>query len=125
MECRVEENEYFQYTLLFECNKGVKASDPTREGIGENAVLKEGHFDINEFPRSGRPSAFNKDRLKVLIRDDSRHQPKPNNWVYNCHMFWVKTTKSECHYFLCLSAGSSSFIASITSTVFVPIVTGD
>ena len=51
-----------------------------REGvIGESmarkwfAKFKNGNFDIDNMPRSGRPSEFDEDHLKALLKEES-HQ---------------------------------------------------
>ena len=35
------------------------------------AKFKNGNFDINNMPRSGRPSEFDKNHLKVLLKEES------------------------------------------------------
>ena len=37
------------------------------------AKFKNGNFDIDNMPRSGRPSEFDEDHLKALLKEES-HQ---------------------------------------------------
>ena len=98
MECQVQKNEHFRHILLFEFNRGVKASEAARTicaVYGENAIVestarkwfsrfKMGHFDMNDFPRSGRPSDFDEDRLNASIRDDPRQSTRELGNMMNC-----------------------------------------
>ena len=82
----MEKLEYFRHILLCEFNRGAKAAEAARNicavygdnVIGERAakkwfsLFKEDHFEINDTPRSGRPSEFDEDRLNILIHNDSR-----------------------------------------------------
>ena len=68
--------------------RGQKAAEAARdicmvygEGvIGEStarkwfAKFKNGNFDIDDTPRSGRPSEFDEDHLKALLKEESRKQ---------------------------------------------------
>ena len=86
MECQMEKLEHFRYILLFELNRGAKAAEAARNicvVYGDNAIgdstprkwfspFKEDRFDINDTPRSGRPSWFYEDCLNTLIHSDSR-----------------------------------------------------
>ena len=79
MECQVEKLEHSLHILLFECNRGAKAAETTRNicaiygDIGEITSRKwfsrfmEDRFDISDTPRSGRPSGFDEDSLNTLI----------------------------------------------------------
>ena len=46
--------------------------------------FKEYHFDIRDSPRSGRPSRFDEDRLKTLIRIDPRQCTRELANMVNC-----------------------------------------
>ena len=89
--------------------------------IGESTArkwftkFKNGNFDIDDTPRSGRPSKFDEDHLKALLKEESRQtscesDEKINcdqktilnhlhsmrfakNWESGCLMSLVKTTK--------------------------------
>ena len=94
----MEEREYFRHILLFEFNRGVKAAEATRNicaVYGENVIgestarkwlcrFKEGHFDLSDSPRSGRPSGLDEDRLNALIHDDSHQSTRELANVMNC-----------------------------------------
>jgi hypothetical protein len=69
MECQVEKNEHFRHLLLYEFGRGSKPSEAARnicvfygeDSIAERtakkwfAPFKQGNFDMNDTPRSGRP----------------------------------------------------------------------
>ncbi|XP_021571064.1 uncharacterized protein LOC110596169 isoform X2 [Carlito syrichta] len=97
-ECQVEKNEHFRHILLFEFNRGVKAAEAARNicaVYGENAIgestarkwfcrFKEGHFDLSDSPRSGRPSGFDEDRLNAVLREDPCQSTRELANVMNC-----------------------------------------
>ena len=78
--------QHFRHLLFFAFHRGQKAAETARdicivygEGvIGESttrkcfAKFKNGNFDIDNTPRSGRPSEFDKDQLKGLLKVESR-----------------------------------------------------
>ena len=98
MECQVEKLEHFRYILLFECNRGAKATEAARNicaVYGDNAIgertarkwfsrFKKDRFDIRDTSRSGIPSGFNEDRLNTLIHNDPRQRTLELANVMNC-----------------------------------------
>ena len=90
MECQVDENEHFRHLLLFYFNQHLNAAEATRMiccVYGEKAVsertaqkwfskFNSGNFDLNDAPRSGRPSDFDEDCLNQLIHDDPRQSTR-------------------------------------------------
>ena len=99
MKCEVEKWGHFRHILLFKFNTGAKAEEAARNicaVYGDNAIgestarkwfsrFKEDRFDINDTPRSGRPSGFNEDRLRTLIHSDPRQ----------CKLLYSRTGKYE------------------------------
>jgi len=77
---------HFRHILLFLFRKGLKAAEAEREicnVYGDNAVnesvcrkwfarFRFGNFNLEDAPRSGRPSEINDDEIKALIEND-RH----------------------------------------------------
>ena len=79
------------------------------------AKFKNGNFDIDDTPRSGRPSEFDEDHLKALLKEESLQTSRelaekincdqkkfsiifiqwdlPKNWESGCLMSLAKTTK--------------------------------
>ena len=49
---------------------GTMSSERARQGNGSR--FKDDRFDNSDTPRSGRPSAFDEDRLNTLIHNDPR-----------------------------------------------------
>ena len=128
MEYPGGKKQHFQHLLFFTFYRGRKAAEAAwdicmvyRESvIGEStarkwfAKLKNGNFDINDMPRSRRPSEFDEDHPKTLLKDES-HQTScelaektaikkqfsiifiqwdlPKNWESGCLMSLAKTTK--------------------------------
>lgn len=86
MEPQVEKNAHFRHILLFEYNRGVKASEAARtirnvygeESIGDSTArkwfsrFKDGNFDITDANRSGREVEFNEERLNALLHENAR-----------------------------------------------------
>ena len=76
----------FRHLLFFAFHQSQKAAKAAQkicmvygEGvIGKSttkkwfAKLKNGNFDVDDTPRSGRPSAFYEDHLKALLKEESR-----------------------------------------------------
>ena len=70
MDCQVNKQSHFRQLLLFAFNLGQKASKVTKnicvvygeDAIAEKTVrdwfarFKRGNFDLNDAPRSGRPT---------------------------------------------------------------------
>ena len=86
MEYRWGKKQHFRHLLFFAFHRGQKAAEAVQdicmvygEGvIGKSmerkwfAKFKNGNFNINNMPRSGRPSEFDKDHLKALSKEESR-----------------------------------------------------
>uniref|UniRef100_A0A914HSH7 Mos1 transposase HTH domain-containing protein n=1 Tax=Globodera rostochiensis TaxID=31243 RepID=A0A914HSH7_GLORO len=80
---QVDKNEHFRHLLLFEFNKGTKASEAAQNicaVYGEDAIaertarkwfvrFREGVFDLKNTPHTGRRSAFDEERLKSVWWD--------------------------------------------------------
>ena len=87
MEYPGGKKQHFRHLLFFAFHRGQKAAEAAQnicmvygEGvIGKStarkwlAKFKNGNFDINNMPHSGRPSEFDKDHLKALLKEES-HQ---------------------------------------------------
>ena len=88
MEYPEGKKQHFRHLLFFAFHRGQKAAEAARdicmvygEGvIGESTArkwfakfkkFKNGNFDIDERPRSGRPSEFDEDHLKALLKEKS------------------------------------------------------
>ena len=46
--------------------------------------FKNGNFDIKDMPHSGRPSEFDKDHLKALLKEESRQTSRELAEKINC-----------------------------------------
>ena len=87
MEYPGGKKQHFRHLLFFAFYQGQKAAEAAQdicmvygEGvIGESmarkwfAKFKNGNFDINDTPYSRRPSEFDEDHLKALLKEES-HQ---------------------------------------------------
>ena len=87
MEYPGVKQQYFGYLLFFTFHRGQKAAEAVQdicmvygEGvIGESMArkwfvkFKNGNFDIDNTPRSRRPSEFDEGHLKALLKEES-HQ---------------------------------------------------
>ena len=87
MEYPGYKKQHFGHLLFFAFYRGQKAAEAAwdicmvyREGgIGESmarkwfAKFKNGKFDIDDTPCSGRPSEFDKNHLKTLLKEESCH----------------------------------------------------
>ena len=49
------------------------------------AKFKNGNFDIDNMPRSGKPSEFDKDHLKALLKEESRQTSRELAKKMNCN----------------------------------------
>ena len=49
------------------------------------AKFKNGNFDINNTPHSGRPSKFDKDHLKVFLKEERRQTSRELVKKMNCN----------------------------------------
>ena len=86
MEYPGGKKQHFRHLLFFAFHRGQKAAEAARdicmvyrEGvIGEStarkwfAKFKNGNFDINDTPRSKRPSEFDEDHLKALLKSPNK-----------------------------------------------------
>ena len=86
MEYPGGKKQHFRHLLFFAFYQGQNAAEAARdicmvygEGVTGKymarkwfAKFKNGNFDINNMPCSGRPSEFDKDHLKVLLKEESR-----------------------------------------------------
>ena len=90
MECQVEKKLHFRYLLLFHFNEQENASEAARnicKVYGEEAItertaqkwfqkFREGIFNLDDAPRSGRPSDFDEETLNLLIHEDPRQSTR-------------------------------------------------
>ena len=90
MECQVEKKLHFRHLLLFHFNGQENASEAARnickvhgeEAITERTAQKwfqkfrEGIFNLDDAPRSGRPSDFDEETLNLLIHEDPRQSTR-------------------------------------------------
>ena len=86
MEYPGGKKQRFRHLLFFAFHRSQKAAEAARdicivygEGvIGEStarkwfAKFKNGNFDIDDTPRSGRPSEFDEDYLKAFLKEEGR-----------------------------------------------------
>jgi histone-lysine N-methyltransferase SETMAR len=86
MECQVDKNQHFRHLLLFAFNQGSKATNAAqsiRDLYGADSItdrtaqrwfarFQDGNFDLEDTPRSGRPSDFDEDALQILLYSDPR-----------------------------------------------------
>ena len=85
MEYPGGKKQHFRHLLFFAFHRGQKVAEAAwdicmvyGEGvIGESMARKwfekfeNGNFDIDDTPHSGRPSEFNEDHLKALLKEES------------------------------------------------------
>ena len=98
MECPRGKKQHFQHLVFFAFHQGQKAAEAAQkicmlygEGvIGESmaikwfAKFKNGNFDIDDMPCSERPSKFDKDHLKALLKEESRQTSHELAKKMNC-----------------------------------------
>ena len=110
MEYPGGKKQHFRHLLFFAFYRGQKAAEAARdicmvygEGvIGEStarkcskiAKFKNGNFDIDNTPRSGRPSEFDEDHLKALLKEESRQTSRQLAEKMNCNQ---KTILNHLH----------------------------
>ena len=58
------------------------------------AKFKNGNFDIDDTPRSKRPSEFDKDHLKALLKEETRQTSRELAEKMNCNQ---KTILNHLH----------------------------
>ena len=58
------------------------------------AKFKNGNFDIDDMPRSGKPSEFDKDHLKAFLKEESRQTSRELAEKINCDQ---KTILNHLH----------------------------
>ena len=77
--------------------------------IGESAArkwfakFKNGNFDIDNTPRSGRPSKFDEDHLKVLLKEERSQTSRELAEKMNCNQ---KNSQSSSFDGICQKFGS-------------------
>lgn len=93
MECQVERKAHFRHLLLFIFNRdgnnanAAKARRDICAVYGENALsertaqwwfsrFKNGHFNLNDEERSGRPIKLDEDRLNDLLHENPRQSTR-------------------------------------------------
>ena len=108
MEYPGGKKQYFRHLLFFAFYRGQKAAEATRDicmvcgkgVIGEStarkwfAKFKNGNFDIDDTPRSGRPSEFDENHLKALLKEESRQTSRELVEKINCDQ---KTILNHLH----------------------------
>ena len=99
MECPGGKKQHFQHLLFFAFHQGQKAAEATWDicmvygegAIGEStarkwfAKFKNGNFDIDDMPCSGRPSEFDEDHLKALLKEESCKTSRELTEKRNCN----------------------------------------
>ena len=99
MEYPGGKTQHFQHLLFFAFHRGQKAADAAwdicmvyREGvIGKStarkwfAKFKNGNFGIDDTPCNRRPSEFDKDYLKALLKEESRQTSHELAEKMNCN----------------------------------------
>ncbi|KAK6751516.1 hypothetical protein RB195_003109 [Necator americanus] len=82
--------QHFRHLLYFAFRRGQKATEAARDicaVYGEDAItartarnwfakFKNGNFDLDDSLRSGRPSDFDEDSLKALLKEDDRRSSR-------------------------------------------------
>ena len=98
MEYPGGKKQHFRHLLFFAFHRGQKAAEAARnicmvyrEGvIGEStarkwfAKFKNGNFDMDNTPHSGRPSKFDEDHLKALLKEESCQTSRKLAEKMNC-----------------------------------------
>lgn len=86
MEIPGGKKTHFRHLLYFAFCRNQKAAEAARDICaiyGEDAItartardwfvkFKNGNFDLNDMPRSGRPTEFDEDNLKALLKENGR-----------------------------------------------------
>ena len=99
MEYPRGKQQHFQHLLFFAFYQGQKAAKAARdicmvhrEGvIGEStaskwfAKFKNGNFDIDNMPHSKKPSEFDEDHLKALLKEESCQASRELAEKMNCN----------------------------------------
>ena len=118
MEYPGGKEQYFRHLLFFAFHRGQKAAEAARdicmvygEGvIGESTAkkwftkFKNGNFDIDNTPRSGRPSDFDEDYLKALLKEESCQTNRELAEKINCDQ--IKDFQSFSFNGICQKIGS-------------------
>ena len=108
MEYPGGKKQHFWYLLFFVFRRGQKAAEAARDicmvygedVIGESTArkwfgkFKNGNFDIDDTPRSGRPSEFDEDHVKALLTEKSRQTSRELAEKMNCDQ---KTILNHLH----------------------------
>ena len=88
MEYPGSKKQHFQHLLFFVFYRGEST---TRKWF---AKFKNSNFDINNTPRSGRPSEFDKEHLKALLKEESHQTSRELTKKMNCDQ---KTILNHLH----------------------------
>ena len=98
MEYPGGKKQHFRHLLFFAFHQGQKAAEAARDicmvyeevVIGESnarkwfAKFKNGNFDIDKTLCSGRPSEFDEDHLKALLKEESHQTSRELDEKINC-----------------------------------------
>ena len=98
MEYPGGKKQHFRHLLFFAFHRGQKAAEAARDicmVYGEGVIggsktrkwfgkFKNGNFDIDDTPRSGKPSEFDEDHLKALLKEESRQTSRELAEKMNC-----------------------------------------
>ena len=108
MEYLGGKKQHFRHLLFFAFHRGQKAAEAAqdicmvyREGVIDEstarkwfAKFKNGNFDIDDTPRSGRPSEFDKDLLKALLKEETRQTSRELAEKINCDQKTIRNHHS-------------------------------
>ena len=108
MEYPGGKKQQFRHLLFFAFHRGQTAAEAALDicmvygdgVISEStarkwfAKFKTGNFDIDDTPRSGRPSEFDEDHLKALLKQESCQTSRDLSEKMNCDQ---KTILNHLH----------------------------
>ena len=108
MEYPGGKNQHFRHLLFFAFHRDQTAAAVARnicDVYGEGVIgvstaqkwfakFKNGDFDLDDTPRTGRPSEFNEEHLKVLLKEDGRQTSRELAEKMNCNQ---KTILNHLH----------------------------
>ena len=108
MEYSGGKKQHFRHLPFFAFHQGQKAAEAAwdicmvyRKGvIGKSTArkwfvkFKNGNFDIDDTPHSGRPSEFDEDHLKALLKEESYQTSRELAKKINCNQ---KTIFNHLH----------------------------
>ncbi|XP_014614921.1 PREDICTED: histone-lysine N-methyltransferase SETMAR-like, partial [Polistes canadensis] len=92
------QKKHFRHLLFFAFHRGQKVAEAARDicdGYGEGVIsestarkwfakFKNGDFNVDDMPRSGRPSEFDEERLKSLLKENGRQTSREVGEKMNC-----------------------------------------